>query len=67
MKKILLTILIILLAILAYFAIANGIKIGDFQIFSVAQIQEKNENLDKNIETLNGLITKSFPQKMQEK
>ena len=66
MKKILLTILIILLAILAYFAIANGIKIGDFQIFSVAQIQEKNEHLDKNIETLNGLITKSFPQKMQE-
>lgn len=66
MKKILLTILIILLAILAYFAIANGIKIGSFEILSVAQIQEKNENLDKNIETLNGLITKSFPQKMQE-
>lgn len=66
MKKILLTILIILLGVLAYFAIANGIKIGDFQIFSVSQIQEKNENLDKNIETLNGLITKSFPQKMQE-
>ncbi len=66
MKKILLTILIILLGVLAYFAIANGIKIGDFQIFSVSQIQEKNENLDKNIETLNSLITKSFPQKMQE-
>ncbi len=66
MKKILLMILIILLATLTYFEIADGLEIGTFQILSVSQIQEKNESLDKSIEILNNTITKAFPQKISE-
>lgn len=66
MKKILLIVLIILLATLTYFSIANGLEVGNIQILSVSQIQEKNESLDISIEKLNSAITKEFPKKISE-
>ena len=52
MKKLLIIILIILLCVLGYFAIFNGISIGNFQILSVSQIKEKNDKLDKEISNI---------------
>ena len=53
MKKILLIILIILLAVGVYFAVAKGIPIGSFQILSITQIAEQNTNLNGKIKSVN--------------
>ena len=42
MKKLLISVLIVLLIILAYFAIFQGISLGNIDILSVKQINEKN-------------------------
>ena len=47
MKKLLIIILIILLCVLGYFAIFNGISIGNFQILSVSQIKENHRDFTK--------------------
>ena len=49
MRKLLLIILIILLCVLGYFAIFNGISMGNFQILSVSQIKDKNDKVGTNI------------------
>ena len=49
MKKSLTFILIILLVILAVQMVVNGIKIGDFEILSIKQLQEENLELDDKI------------------
>ena len=64
MKKILLIILIILLAVGVYFAVAKGIPIGSFQILSITQIAEQNTNLNGKIEELNQLIDLEYPKKV---
>ena len=66
MKKILLTVLIILLCVLTYFTLAQGIKIAGIQILSVMQIQEENAKLDEEISTTSTMITTQFPQKKNE-
>ena len=64
MKKLLLTVLVILLAVLTYYAFAKGITLGDFKILSVTQIKEKNNDLDSKIEEVNKLIDTEYPSKM---
>ena len=49
MKKLLIGVLIILLIILAYFAIFEGITLGNFQVLSVVQIKQENDRLDQEI------------------
>ena len=49
MKKILISILIILLLALCCIAIINGITIGDIQILGISQIKEANSALDSKI------------------
>ncbi len=60
MKKILIGILIILLFVMAYFAIFRGISIGSFQILSVPQIQEENDKLTQSIAETETLMHSTY-------
>ena len=53
MRKYLISILIGIVIILIIVALTNGIKIGDFQIQSIAMIKENSEELEKSIEKIN--------------
>ena len=66
MRKILIGILIVLLIIMAYFAIFRGISIGDFKILSVRQISNENEKLTGSIDETKLLIDSSYPAKTVE-
>jgi len=66
MKKILLSVLIVLLLLLVIFMAKDGIKIGDFQIMSVSQISDKNLLIDSKIEEANRLISVEYPKKNEE-
>ena len=63
MRKLLLIVLIILLCVLGYFAIFNGISIGDFQVLSVSQIKDKNDKLDQEIAEIETERATTFPNK----
>lgn len=66
LKKLLIGILIILLIVLAYFAIFKGITLGNINILSVEQIIQENDKLTNNIEEANSLLKKDYPSKKQE-
>ena len=66
MKKILLSILLILLCVLLYFVIFNGISIGNFEISSAEQISNDNDKLDESIEKLNTLSRVTYEEKNNE-
>lgn len=66
MRKLLIIILIILLCVLGYFAIFNGISIGDFQVLSVSQIKDKNNRLDQEISDIETQRVSTFPSKTSE-
>jgi len=61
MKKILLIVIIVLLCVLTYCALAQGITLGNFQILSISQIKEKNNDLDSKIEDTNKSIDTDYP------
>lgn len=64
MKKILLTVIIILLVILTYYSLDKGITIGNLNVLSITQIKEKNDSLDSQIEETNKVIDTEYPEKM---
>lgn len=66
MKKVLISILIVLLLILAYFAIFNGLSIGNINVLSASQIAVANEELTKDIEKAKTLLKKDYPAKKEE-
>lgn len=62
MKKLLLTIVIILLCILAYIMVFNSLKMGKFKIKSVADIKTESLNLDTTLKKATELTTQTYPQ-----
>ena len=64
MRKLLISIIIVLFLVLGYLSVMNGIQIGDFQILSVEQIEEKSQELKTKIEEVNTLIDVEYPRKM---
>lgn len=66
MRKILIFILIVLLIILAYFTIFQGISIGNFKILSTKEIISINDNLTMKIEEANTKIKSGLQTKQQE-
>lgn len=66
MKKVLISILIILLVVLAYFAIFNGLSFANIKILSVEEIIQANDDLTNNIEQANSLLKKDYPSKKEE-
>lgn len=63
MRKILMLIIILLLLALGYVTVMDGVKISDFQVLSVKQIEEESQNLKTKIEELNNLIDVEYPKK----
>ena len=66
MKKLLIGVLIILLIILAYFAIFEGITLGDFHVLSVAQIKQENDRLEQEIAQTQVLMNNDYKTKTDE-
>ena len=66
MKKVLISIIIVLLIVLAYFAIFNGLSLGNVKILSVKEIIQANDNLINDIEQANSLLKKDYPLKKEE-
>ena len=62
MKKILISILIVLLIVLTGFTIFKGISIGNFKVLSASQINDKNTQLAAEIEIAQQLLKKNYPE-----
>ena len=60
MRKILITILILLLVAGFGITLTSGISIGNFKILSVKQIIENNKSLDGKIATLSSAVTTEY-------
>lgn len=66
MKKVLILILIVLLIVLGYNIITSGYKVLQFDILSIKEIQEKNEELDTTIAEVEELKNVKYPAKISE-
>ena len=66
MKKILMSILIILLIVMAYLVIARGIEIGSIKILSIEQIKYENKKLEQEIAQTETLMNTNYPSKTNE-
>lgn len=66
MKKILISALIILLLILAYFAIFRGISVANFHLLSVEQISEENDKLTQEIAQTEILMNNDYQTKLSD-
>ena len=61
MKKLLISIFIILIAILTIVTMIRGLNIGKLEILGFTGMNEKNEELDKKIETATKLASTDYP------
>lgn len=66
MKKILISVLIVLLIVLAYFTIFRGLSFGQFKILSAKEIVQNNDALMQSISQVKLLLEKDYPAKKQE-
>ena len=66
MKKIILTIIGILLCVIAYLTVANGYKLGNIEVLGISNIKNESETLDKKIEEAEKLNTVTYLDKMSE-
>ena len=64
MRKILIIAIIILLAALACTSVANGLQIGDLEIYSIQKLQEENDKINSRIEEINKLKDTTYNDKM---
>lgn len=66
MKKILISIMIVLLGIIAYATIVKGYTIGQIEVLSMDSIKQKNDELNAKIEEANKSKVVEYPEKMSE-
>lgn len=66
MRKILISVLVVLLIILAYFTIFQGISIGSFHVLSTGGIIELNDELTTKIDEANRKIKNDYQSKQTE-
>lgn len=60
MKKLLISILVILLLVLCFFAIYKGIKIGELNIFGISEIKDKSAELDSYLQQATTLASTDY-------
>ena len=65
MKKILISILIVLLLILTYIVLDKGINIGSFRINSIKDIKDGSIKLDEDLAKANELLNKTYPTEVE--
>ena len=61
MRKLLISVLLILLIITAYLFIFKGVSFGSLKVLSTSQIIEENNKLTEEIARTEGLINSTFP------
>ena len=61
MKKVILTCIVALLAIILVVTINKGIHIGNFEVASLSEIKEQNEQVDNKIESVEKLNNQTYP------
>lgn len=66
MRKLLLSLIIVLLLVLGYTILTNGIQISNFNIWSIAQLKNSNQDIDTKIERINTLIDVQYPKKISD-
>lgn len=66
MRKVLLTVIIVLFVVLGYVSLTKGIEIGNIQILGIKQIEDKSQELKTKIEQVNTLIDVEYPKKITE-
>ena len=66
MKKVLISILIVLLVVLAYFTIVKGLTVGEFKVLSAKEIVDANDQLDSEIQKAQSLLKIDYPSKKEE-
>ncbi len=66
MRKILLSTIIVLLLVIAYFSLFKGIEIGSLKISSIKQIDENSKLLDEKTTEANNYIDIEYPKKREE-
>lgn len=66
MRKILLSIIIVLLLVITYFSLFKGIEIGKFKISSIKQIDENSKLLEAKTTEANNYIDIEYPKKREE-
>ena len=66
MRKILMILIIVLLCVLCYFALAKGFEVGKLKISSIQQIENQSKNLNAKIEEINTLIDVEYPKKISQ-
>lgn len=66
MKKLLISIIIILVLILTGVTIINGLKIGNFKILGIIEIKKQNEDLDNKIKEATKLASTDYPKTLDD-
>ena len=66
MKKLLLSVLIILIGVLIGITVVNGIHIGNLDVLGIVKIKAQDEELDKIVEKSNQMVCTEYPKKMSE-
>ncbi len=65
-RKILMGVLTVLLAVLTYFVIANGVSIGSFKALGLKGLKEEDSQIQSKIETASSLTSSQYPSKISE-
>lgn len=66
MKKLLISIIIILVLILTGFTIVKGLEIGNFKILGIVEIKQQNENLDNKIKEATKMASTDYPKALDD-
>lgn len=61
MRKILIIVLIVILIVLGYFTVINGLKVFGANILSVKQIKEKSDTLNSKLRQVSTLTSTDYP------
>ena len=65
-RKILIGILVVLIGVLTYFTFANGVKIGNFEVYGISSIRRENQEIDSSISEASTLTSTEYPSKISE-
>lgn len=66
MRKVLIILIIVLLLFLGYTVTAKGLEMGDFKLWSIKELADSNENLEKRIEEINTMKDVEYPKKVSD-
>lgn len=65
-RKILMSVLTILLAVLTYFTIFNGVSIGSFTAYGIKELKKQDKEIQAKIENISSLTSSEYPSKLSE-